>query len=227
MQLNLSLKNLRMKVKTLSETKEEKIWVKMPNKSGVWKAEKKGDEITGKYLKKLPAPFMNRPNSKYCLESDHPLNVGGKVTIYGTQGLNNAMEDVPIGYKVRIVYQGDSKKSDPNKKPFQNYDVYVLMSKEDELYQKILDETGDPSQAPQKSNASTMKLNDAPSIRQQIDGYIEIMESQFLTVTCEALIKFISSDPDLDAIVFSRIKAEIVAMNKAGEINREKDLEGK
>ena len=211
------------------ETKKEegKVWVKMPNKSGVWKAEKIGDEIIGKYLKKLPAPFMNRPNSKYCLESDHPLNVGGKVLIYGTQGLNNAMEDVPIGYKVRIVYQGDSKKSDPNKKPFQNYDVYVLMAKDDKLYQKLLGEKGDITEEPKKSNTPGMKLNDAPSIRNQIDGYIEIMETQFMTVTCESLIKFIGSDPDLDAIVFSRIKAEIVAMQKNGEINAEKDLDGK
>ena len=202
----------------MAETKEEKkIWVKMPNKSGVWKAEKKGDEITGKYLKKLPAPFMNRPNFKYCLESDHPLNVGGKVTIYGTQGLNNAMEDVPIGYKVRIVYQGDSKKSDPNKKPFQNYDVYVLMSKEDKLYQKILDENRDPQT---QNNGVQMKTGEDREAKNMIDHFIEVLKDKHVTINCEEVIKEAEKDEDLKKKpeTLTRIKVELLRMYKAGEI---------
>jgi hypothetical protein len=205
----------------MAETKEEKkIWVKMPNKSGVWKAEKKGDEITGKYLKKLPAPFMNRPNFKYCLESDHPLNVGGKVLIYGTTGLNNAMEDVPIGYKVRILYQGDSKKSDPTKQPFQKYDVYALMDKEDPLYQKILTETGDITQAPQGNSNGGMRTKSYPEARVMIDHYLEVLKDKFKPLNCESVLKKAEADTDLESEDLTKIKLELIEMHKAGEIKR-------
>ncbi len=205
----------------MAETKEEKkIWVKMPNKSGVWKAEKKGDEITGKYLKKLPAPFMNRPNFKYCLESDHPLNVGGKVLIYGTTGLNNAMEDVPIGYKVRILYQGDSKKSDPTKQPFQKYDVYALMDKEDPLYQKILTETGDITQAPQGNSNGGMRTKSYPEARVMIDHYLEVLKDEFKPLNCESVLKKAEADTDLESEDLTKIKLELIEMHKAGEIKR-------
>ena len=109
----------------MTETKEKKkVWVKMPSKNGVWKAKKKGDEIIGKYLKKIPTDFRGRPNLKYCLESNNPLNVGGKVTIYGTDGLNNGMADIPIGYQVRIIYKGEKQNAILKNKIF-NYMIFM------------------------------------------------------------------------------------------------------
>ena len=86
---------------------EKKEWIKIPSKTGIWKAEEIGEELVGKYIKRESSSFQNRPNCKYTLESDNPVNVGGLVSFYGTEGLNNDMSDIPIGYNVKIIYRGE------------------------------------------------------------------------------------------------------------------------
>jgi len=193
---------------------EDKQWIKIPTKSGIWKAKNKGDTLEGKYLNRESKPFMGRPNWKYCFASDHPVNVDGKVSFFGTDGLNSAMEDIPTGYDVKIVYKRTRRSADPQKQGFQEYDVFVNISKDDPLYKKLY-------QDEENSNPKAeMNLKDDMEAKNLIDNYTDIHKGNHhdQDPTAEELIQLAESDPDIDDTMKSRVKAEVAAQVKAGKI---------
>ena len=95
---------------------EQKIWVKIPKKNGTWKGVNIGDELVGTYLKKLPDSFRGAPKTKYCFATKHPQAVDGKIIVYGTEGINNQLEDELIGCDIKITYQGTQPTADPKKR---------------------------------------------------------------------------------------------------------------
>lgn len=196
---------------------KDKEWVKIPAKSGIWKAETPGDTLEGKYIDRISKPFKGRPNWKYCLESDHPVNVDGKVSFFGTDGLNSAMEDIPKGYEIKIVYRKTRPTADPKKQGFKVFDVYVNMSKTDPLYKKLY-----PEETENEKPAPEMKAKDDPEAISTIENYIEILTSQYKEPTCEAIIKMASTDPDLKPKDLTRVKVQLVELHKQGKIKSEK-----
>ena len=47
----------------------------------------------------------------------------GEVDVFGSTVLDNKFKDIPLGYEVKIVYQGE-KPSTPPKKPFKLFQVF-------------------------------------------------------------------------------------------------------
>ena len=58
---------------------KEMIWIDITPKHGIWKPETPGDTITGKLLTTIPAPYKGRPNTKYCLQTQHPEAINQKI----------------------------------------------------------------------------------------------------------------------------------------------------
>jgi len=203
---------------------EKKEWVKVPSKSGVWKGESIGYQLEGIYLRRVLSPFRGRDNWKYCIECDHPIAGDGVVTVFGTTGLNSAMDDIPTGYKIKIIYQGEKPASDPMHKAFKKYDVYAEISKKDPLYLKLYPVEFNENNKPHNSEMKTAEDREA---RNTIDHYIEVMKDQHLVITCEAVIVYIKSDPDFDenSEDMTRVKFELMRMHKAGEIKRAKEID--
>lgn len=150
-------------------------WVKIPQKTGVWRAEQPGDSLEGKYVKRLNEPYMGRPNCKYIMESEHPDSVEGQISFYGTQGLNHALADIPTGYMIRIEYKGEKPSKDPKKKAFKLFDVYVRISKTDPLYPKLY-----PTGAPETPKTARLNTNDQGELSAFIKGVEEELAAQNL-----------------------------------------------
>jgi hypothetical protein len=208
----------------MSETKTndkeiaDKIWVDIPSRSGIWKAVEPGDQIEGIYLKKTNAPYRGRPNWKYCFESDDPLAVDGKISFFGTESLNGALEDVLIGKMVRIIYKGERPSSDKMKKPFKVFQIQAFLAPSDPLYKKYSDvETEDGESTPSPSNEPKIpgkaELADADDSDAQntIENYEDIFKSDNFNkkATPQDIINLAETDPDLDEVDLSRVKAQL------------------
>lgn len=141
----------------MAETQtENKEWVDIPSKSGIWKAVEPGDQIEGTYISKRKAPYRGRPNWQYCFESDDPLAVDGKISFFGTEGLNGALEDKLIGYKLRIIYKGERPSADKMKKPFKVFQVQGLFAPSDPLYKEYKGENEEEDETPPSSSNNAL-----------------------------------------------------------------------
>jgi|GEM_PF-2867432 len=112
-------------------------WLDIPNKFGVWKPEKPGETLIGTYLKKFPDSYMGRKGWKYCFESEHPEAVEGKISVYGTVGIDNALKDKYINKKLKIIYKGEKKGGDPKKKAFKMFNIKAFLAPSDPLYAEL------------------------------------------------------------------------------------------
>jgi hypothetical protein len=92
-------------------------WEEVKDPEDIWRPEAIGEEISGIYLRKEDNVGIYHGN-KYTLETDD-----GEVDVFGSAVLDKKFEDVPIGYEVKIVYQGE-KPSKPPKKPFKLFQVF-------------------------------------------------------------------------------------------------------
>lgn len=85
---------------------------------GVWKAEKEGDEITGKLVKIGESKKYSDEGKVYHLECENPKTgeIENKV-IFGSAVLNDRMSFVSIGQVVRIKFMETikNKKGQPTK----------------------------------------------------------------------------------------------------------------
>lgn len=190
----------------------QKGWFEIPVKS-VWKAVNVGDEIEGKYLKRESTLFRGKPNYKYCLESNHPVNIGGEVTVYGNDGLNNSMEDIPIGHKVKIVYKGDINNTDPKKTALKLFDVYSWIGKTETLNKKFVFNKNN-----NKKNGPTLAFGEDIEAKNIIEHYTELLEDQYQPITDGSIIRMAESDPDIANKDLIRVKIQLVEMVKSGEI---------
>jgi predicted DNA-binding protein len=133
---------------------ETKIWVKIPKKTGNWKGINAGDELIGTYLKKLPDSFRGQPKTKYCFETEHPQAVDGKIIVYGTEGINNQLDDELVGCKLKITYQGTQPTADPKKRPFKIYDIEAFIAPSHPKFKEYTEDLGDveePSEIPKEN----------------------------------------------------------------------------
>ena len=198
------------------EVKEEKKeWIPIPNNSGRWIPEKPGDELIGVYLERKPAPYKGRENYKYLFESDNKDAVDGVVLVYGTDGLNSAMDKIPVKTKLKILYDGERPPGDPMKKPFKLFKVCYYGSKGDDLYKKLYPDDGNENKV---KSGNTLAASEDKEARNTIDNYIEILKSQYQKVTCESIIEMASSDPDLKPADLTRIKVQLVEDVRAGKL---------
>ncbi len=191
----------------------QKGWFEIPVKKSVWEAENVGDEIKGKYLKRESTFFTGKLNYKYCLESNHPVNVEGRVTIYGNDGLNDLMEDVPIGNKVKIVYKGDRSNSDPKKTSLKLFDVHSWIVKTESLNKKFV-----VNKTNIKKNGPTLAFGEDLEAKNIIKHYTELLEDQYQLITDGSIIRMAESDPDIASKDLMRVKIQLVEMVKSGEI---------
>ena len=132
---------------------EEMIWIDITPKHGIWKPETPGDTITGKLLTTIPAPYKGRPNTKYCLQTNHPEAINQKIIIYGTTCLNKTLQNPElIGKTIKITYKGQTTNTDPLKKPFKKYKIQIQLSPQDPLYTKYTQNNNKPNKHPKHPN---------------------------------------------------------------------------
>ncbi len=189
---------------------EKRNWVPVPHKNGIWDPSLEDNILEGKYIKKEPAPFRGRPNTKYMLESEHLVNVGGKVCFYGSAVLNADMIDIPFGYYIKLEFKGVSPSKDPSKKGTKLFEIEVDMPKDDPLYKKLY-----PND---ENQTSGMRTKSYPEARNMIDHYLEVLKDEFKPLNCESVLKKAEADGDLKPEDLTKIKLELIEMHKAGEI---------
>ena len=190
----------------------QKGWFEIPVKKSVWTAVNVGDEIEGKYLKRESTLFRGRPNYKYWLESNHPLNDGGKVTVDGTDHLNNLMEDVPIGHKVKIIYKGERRSADPQKTAFKLFEVYSNIVETEPLNKKFTINNNTNKKGP------TLAFGEDLEAKNIIEHYKLLLEDQYQPITDGSIIKLAESDPDITSKNLMRVKIQLKEMVKSKEI---------
>jgi len=193
----------------VEKTDEEKTWVKIPKKTGIWKSNKPGDLLEGKYVKREPKPFRGKPNYKYTFESDHPDAVDGLISFYGTVGLNNELSNIPIGYDVRIEFMGEKPPKDPKNKPFKIFDLYVKLAKNDPLYKKLYPEDGEEEADENDSEAMNMIEHYITKIKQK-------KGKKHKPTAWEVVHQ--AKDDKLPTDDMARLQAQLVKMFKRGEI---------
>ncbi len=76
------------------------------------------------------------------------------------------------------------------------------------------------------SNGSGMKTKDDPQALNTIEHYKTLLKDQHQPVTCEKILGMATSDPDLEPMDLSRIKAQLVELVRLGELKSVKEVEG-
>ena len=71
---------------------------------GVWKPEKAGDNIIGVLVNKEPKDEGSGLSARYYLE-----NTEGMFFVWGSTVLDDRMQYVKVGQKIRITYNGKTK----------------------------------------------------------------------------------------------------------------------
>jgi len=108
-----------------------------PIEPNVWKPKETGESIIGVVVNKTPKDESTGLSAKYQLENDR-----GMFLIWGSVVLDDRMQYVAVGSKVRITYNGKTK----NKR---NQEVNLFRVEIAELIREaaepsILEETSDP-----------------------------------------------------------------------------------
>ena len=75
-----------------------------PIEPNVWKPAQAGDSIIGVLVNKTPKDETNGLSAKYHLE-----NSQGMILVWGSAVLDDRMQYVPVGSKVRITFEGQTK----------------------------------------------------------------------------------------------------------------------
>ncbi len=69
----------------------------------VWKPQKNGDHIMGILVNKEPKDDTSGLSARYYLENDQ-----GMFFVWGCAVLDDRMQYVKVGYKIRITYEGET-----------------------------------------------------------------------------------------------------------------------
>ena len=75
-----------------------------PIEPNVWKPHEVGENIIGVVISKTPKDEMTGLSAKYQLENEK-----GMFLIWGSAVLDDRLQYVPVGSKVRITYEGKTK----------------------------------------------------------------------------------------------------------------------
>lgn len=131
-------------------------WEEVPDPDDeIWRPEVKGDEITGIYLEKEEDVGIHHTNL-YTLQRED----GDCVGVFGTVGLDRKMKEVPIGWLVKIVFEG-TRPSKPPRKPFKVFRVF----------KKPIEEGGDDVE----KTPFQMNPHDDPEARKAIQEITDIL----------------------------------------------------
>ncbi len=71
---------------------------------GIWKPETEGDQIAGVLVNREPRDEVNGTSSRYYIE-----NQDGMFLIWGSAVIDDRMQYVKIGQKVRVTFEGHTK----------------------------------------------------------------------------------------------------------------------
>lgn len=110
----------------------EKEWEEIKEPESIWRAEAVGDEISGKYIAKEEDVGIYH-SKKYTLETSD-----GEIDVFGSVGLDDKFKEIPLGYEVKIVYQGE-KPSKPPKKAFKVFQVFKRPANDETAEDKVED----------------------------------------------------------------------------------------
>ena len=199
---------------------EKGIWVKIPKKNGTWKGVNPGDELIGTYLKKLPDSFRGAPKTKYCFATEHPNAVDGKIIVYGTEGINNQLEDELIGCKLKITYRGTQPTADPKKRPFKIYDIEAFLTPSHPKFKEYMEYANDIEEPKSPGKAELADADDSEA-QNTIENYEDIYKSNNhgKEPKPQDIINMAESDPDLTDVELSRIKVQLAHnMKKVGSV---------
>lgn len=89
---------------------------------GMWKPQQENDSIVGVLVSKEPADRTKDISAKYMVE-----NADGVHLVWGSAVLDDKMQVVAVGSKIRITYLG--KKELPKNKTLNQYKVEVSEKK--------------------------------------------------------------------------------------------------
>ncbi len=197
-----------MNAKADNET-EQKIWVKIPKKSGTWKGINPGDELIGTYIKKLPDSFRGAPKTKYCFATTHPQAIDGKIIVYGTEGINSQLEDELIGCEIKITYKGTQPTADPKKRPFKIYDIEAFLTPSHPKFKEYTEY--DDEEEPKGPGKSELADVDDSEAQNTIENYADIYKSNNngKEPKPQDIINMAESDPDLTDVELSKIKVQL------------------
>jgi len=112
----------------IKETKKEENWeeVNPTDWPESWDYET-DKELVGT-LVNIKADVGDNNSMLYTIEKED----GTKLTIWGTTVLDSRLKDLPIGEKVKIIYDGVSTKSKPGRNPTKLFRVFHTSAKHSE-----------------------------------------------------------------------------------------------
>jgi hypothetical protein len=138
----------------MEEFKPEDGWEEMPDfENEGWCPQEKGDKLQGIYINKREGVGLNNA-TLYTIKNDE-----GEWVVFGSVALNNKLKNVPIGYEVGIIYQGE-KPSKPPKKPFKMFQVF----------RRAVGSKSEKEKEPETQPKPQMNLEDDSSTWAIIDG---------------------------------------------------------
>ncbi|GIW70259.1 MAG: hypothetical protein KatS3mg101_1006 [Patescibacteria group bacterium] len=88
-----------------------------PERNEVWKPEKQGDMIEGYFVSSRRVQTVNGVSNLYSIKTDKEVK-----DVWGTALLDNFFQNIPVGCKVRLTYQGKMK----SQKGGRSYHAFTL-----------------------------------------------------------------------------------------------------
>jgi hypothetical protein len=208
----------------MSEAKEGKIKVTIPETSNFWGPKKEGERLVGMYCKKEPSTYMGRKNTVYTVKSEtHPIrDKEDMVKFYGTVVLNDVLGKIKPGYEVEIIYRGEQPSKDPKKKPTKLFDVKFWVDPNDPILEKIYPDglpadvqeqvdklTDSTGAAGDDMETNSMNPIDNEEIQVFVDGVEEDLQTTGDEVTESNVWKLAKKQVGDDKTFLDLVKAEI------------------
>lgn len=97
------------------------------NRTPMWKPEKSGDSIEGVYIKVEINQGTRKNSSIHSIRTED-----GMISCWGSMILDNRLAQVPVGAKIKIIYNGVAEKAKPGQNPAKLFKVFVDTEYRDE-----------------------------------------------------------------------------------------------
>ena len=146
--------------------------------------------------------------------------VDGKIIVYGTEGINNQLEDELIGCKIKITYQGTQPTADPKKSPFKIYDIEAFIAPSHPKFKEYIEYANEIEEPKSPGKAELADADDSEA-QNTIENYEDIYKSNNhgKEPKPQDIINMAESDPDLTDVELSRIKVQLAHnMKKVGSV---------
>ena len=191
---------------SIDDVVNERVWEQV-FAGNLWTPETKGDEIVGCYCKRRDNVGV-RNYTFYTLDVD-----GEQKDVLGTTLLNQLMDQVPVGWEVRIVYQG-TKPSDPPHKPLKLFDVFRRPAGEDH----VSGNSGDDQDTVSQGQGNGLNSRDTREVQEFIGGVVDDLRDTGREVTGDSVWKLALEQAAGDHVFMGLVKDELRRMKKTGEL---------